>query len=258
MFALIEFGGDSGGAFVKAFVKLGFEVGEFGFDFAAFFDVGAEFEAELLDECFGRNTRCSFRRRQGDCFVCGCEETTPTELGWARRVRPSSLADSTLPEDCGAEDHTGQAEASGARGKHDFFGPGVGAIHECLGTATRAGRAICVGAAAGEFVADGGGSDGGVEFAGFSTEGARAGEVRPEADGGGQHDGNYRHGEESLHGAVASWLLSVFTTRSIFPIRSGGQIVQSLARTSVPCVIGIGGAGGWVKWLMRGAIGKNQ
>jgi hypothetical protein len=49
---------------------------------------------------------------------------------------------------------------------------------------------------------------------------------------------------------------SVFLPRDcpIFPIRSGGQIVQSPARAPVPHGIGIGGAGRRVKWLMRGGM----
>jgi len=128
-----------------------------------------------------------------------------------------SRADAALPEGCSAEDEGGEAEAGGGSGECDFFGPCVGVVHECLGAAIGPTSVGATGATS-EFVVDGGGGDGGGEFAGFGVEGARAGEVGPEADGGGQYDGDEGHGEESLHGAVVSWLLSIFTTQ--FPLNS--------------------------------------
>jgi len=176
LFALVEFGGDSSGAFFEAFVELGFEVGEFGFNFAAFFDVGAEFKAELLDDCFRRGTGrtgvqatiCSRAKGCGGLESGRVSMGTPTSVGCR-----SSPADSALPEGCGAEDHGGEAEASGGGGECDSPGPCVGVVHECLRTATRTRRPTGVGAgSAGEFVAMGGGGDGGGEFAGFCVEGA--------------------------------------------------------------------------------------
>ena len=52
---------------------------------------------------------------------------------------------------------------------------------------------------------------------------------------------------------------SLFSPRnSLSPDPVGGQIVQSPARTSVLYLIGIGGGGSWVKWLMIGGLSGNQ
>jgi hypothetical protein len=179
LFALVEFGGDSGGASSRRVLKLVLRSVN-----------SASTLRRSLTWVLSSKRSCWTSASAVTPPALGCEPLfvlaprAVVVLRWANvcghgqrfglgsRVRSSRFTCSALPEGCGAEDHTGEAEAGGGGGEGDFFGPGVGMIDECLGAATRAGRPIRVGATASEFVTNGGGGDGGGEFAGFCVEGA--------------------------------------------------------------------------------------